>query len=234
MDLYERLFDEKRPIKNRNLKSLNLNELKSKLDSDLLKYLEQSMKYLKKYDYENAIKYINKAIKIDIKNSHLYEVRANIKEESGNFKDAIDDYKYSLYISGEDNYAIYNQIAVNYYNLNELTKAINAFDIAIELKHNIEYDETILPYYNNGVVIRENIEVMYTNRASVYLKLEDFNECKRDCNRAIENNPEYPNSYLIYGLMFLAIDESNNAFTLLKIAESKGHQQATFILNQYF
>jgi Tfp pilus assembly protein PilF len=62
---------------------------------------------------------------------------------------------------------------------------------------------------------------MYTNRVNVKLSLHDFQGCSDDCQKAISVNPEYSNSYFILGLLFLTVEQQNNAFKAFKVAESR-------------
>jgi len=206
-------------------------------ESEWVKNLFRGINSYKLKDYSNAIRFLDKAIQENSANQHLFQVRANIKEDSGDTIGAINDYKKALYISGRDWYAIYNQIAINYLNRKEFKNALKAFDISIELKNKLiseGFDENILPYLQNGVVNRVDFEKMYTNRANVKLSLQDFQGCADDCTKAIEINPNYSNSYFIFGLLFLTVEQMENAYKLLQMAENKGHNQAGKIIQQYF
>ena len=237
MDNYQRLFNETRPVKTDRITFPNSDELKKMTESEWMKNLKLAVNAYQEKNYSIALKYIDYAIQENSNHQHLYNVRANIKEDSGNTLDAINDYKKALYISGSDWYATYNQIAINYLNRKEFNKALIAFDIAIELKTKLGNDginENVMPYILDGVVNRVDFEKMFTNRANVKLSLQDFQGCADDCQKAISANPEYSNSYFIFGLLFLTVEQHDNALKAFKFAESKGHSQAKNIINQYF
>ncbi len=237
MDNFQRLFNEVRPQRSGGMQVVKLDDLKGMLEAEWLKNLLKAVSAYGMKDYDLAISFIDKAISENKDHQHLYKVRANIKEEVGDAEGAILDYKMSLYISGEDWYATYNQIAINYLNKKEFQRALIAFDIAIEAKRSLQsedIDEDLLPNAHHGVVMRVAFERMYTNRANVKLSLKDFQGCADDCAVAIDINPEYSNSYFIYALLFLTVNQNENAYNAFKIAESKGHKLATAALKQYF
>lgn len=165
----------------------------------------------------------------------LLSIEANKKEKFRNYAGAINDYKESLRVDPKDWYITYNQIAVNYLMLEQFEKSRVAFDIAIELKekwHRSGIDETDIPYTASGMVTKVSGERMYSNRAKVRLILGDYQGCLDDCHRAIEMNPYFSNSYFIMGLLFMHLDELENAYQALDQADSLGHPQALLVLQQ--
>lgn len=237
MDNYSRLFNESRPLRVETDGKININpeEINKMVNSEWLKNKELGVKAYKEQNYTNAIHFLSKAIQENPNNSHLYSVRANIKEDSGDLNGAINDFKKALFI-GNDWYATYNQIAQNYYKIQEFRNALIAFDIAIELKKQTESEglENNLSDLMDGVVIREKFEIIYTNRATIKLNLKDYQGCEKDCRKAIEVNPNYSNSYFILGVLFLTLEHMSSANEFLKIAANKGNSQAINLLNQYF
>lgn len=236
MDNYKKLFKENRPEINNTIKLPNPDEINLILNSEWLRNKILAVNAYQQRNYKDALLFIDKAIQDESNNSRLYKIRANIKEDCGDSASAISDYKKALFFGG-DWYATYNQIAINFLNLKKFPDALTAFDIAINLKIELSQEglsEDIYPYIIDGVVERVDFEKIYTNRANVKLNLEDYQGCADDCNEAIIANPDYSNSYFIFGLLFLTINEDNNAYKLLKVAEEKGHNQATGIINEYF
>jgi len=237
MDNYQLLFNETRPNSKKTMSLPSTENLDKFVHSNWVKNLHKGVNLYKQSNYVEAITYLDKSIHENPNNQFLFKVRANIKEENNDPNGAILDYKKALYISGSDWYSIYNQIAINFLNKKDFQNALNAFDISINLKNKLKednIDENLLPYIIDGVVNRIDYEKMYTNRANVKLSLKDYQGCADDCATAIEINPDYSNSYFIYGLLFLTVDQNENAYKILKLAESKGHKQATNLLKQYF
>jgi tetratricopeptide (TPR) repeat protein len=237
MDYYQRLFNTVRPMVNKRSGLPNFEEVKNLLESEWSKNYMLGVNAYQQKNYQSAVSYLDKAIQENQSQSFLYYTRANIKEDSGDASGAIADYKKSLELSGNDWYTTYNQIAINFLNKKDFTDALKAFDIAIELKANLKdkgINENLLPYLQDGVVLRVDSEKMYTNRANVKLSLRDFQGCYNDCVKAIELNPEYANSYFILGLLYLTIEQTENAYKALKIAEAKGHNMATNVINRFF
>jgi len=237
MDYYQRIFNETRPVTvGRGLPANQ--DLKEMIDSEWLRTFFRGIKSYEQQNLNAALNYLDQAISGNNNdNPHLFMVRANIKEDMSNFNGAIADYKKALFISGSDWYATYNQIAINFLNMKNFFKALTAFDIAIELKLqlvNDKLDESILPYTQDGVVIRVDFERIYTNRANVKLSLKDFVGCEKDSKNAIVANPDYSNAYFILGLLYINLARNDQAYKYFKLAQAKGHPHATNILNQYF
>jgi len=238
MDNYQRLFKESRPVTKEEVPFPDYETAMKMVDSEWWKNLNRGISSYDQDDFNSAITYLNKAIREEPEHPQLYSVRASIKEDSGDRNGAIQDYKKSLYISGEDWYATYHQLGVNYFAIKDLANAIIAYDIAIELKSKLAATggkEDMLPNtLPGGVVFKVEFAKLYANRANAKLALKDFQGCADDCNKAIKANPDYSNSYYVFGLLFLHISQDEKAYRFLKMAESKGHKQATNTINQYF
>ncbi len=238
MDNYQRLFNEIRPVKiKKGIINPNEVDFNNLVNSEWMKNQFKGMDAYKQKNYNNAISFIDKAIQENPQNSFLYNLRASYKEDLGDFNGAIEDFKKALYISGNDWYATYNQIAINYLNLKDFQNSLKAFDIAIELKINIQEegnDEKVIPNNLYGVVMKIDYERMYTNRANVKLSLEDFGGCDEDCRKAIEINPDYTNSYVIFGLLCLRFDQKDGAYKAFKTAEDLGNKMVTGLINKFF
>jgi tetratricopeptide (TPR) repeat protein len=236
MENYQKLFNQERPQKEKNLDFGNLSELEKNLKSEWNSELQKGLNAHNEKNYPMAITFLNKAIELKSDNPNLYKIRAKIKEDSEDTNGAISDYKKSLYISS-DIYTTYNQIGINYTKRKEFDKALIAFNIAIEQKFEIQQngiDESLIPYIQDAIVMKVDYEKMFTNRANVKMSLQDYEGCADDCNSAIKINPEYSNSYFVFGMLFLTVEQNDNALKLLKIAESKGHKHASKLISQFF
>lgn len=178
-------------------------------------------------DYDSALNCFDYGI--------VLSIQASKKERSGDYAGAINDYKESLREDVRDWYITYNQIAINYLMLEHYEKARIAFNIAIELKRKLQLsgvDEIDIPYVASGVVTNVSEERMYSNRAKVRLILGDYKGCLADCNKSIEINPYFSNSYFITGLLYMHIDQPENAYQALDQADSLGHPQALLVIQQ--
>jgi len=234
MDNYQKLFGESRPQK---MEGGILNIHGSLLEGEFgaMRNVALGVKAHEQRDFKSAMHYVDLALAERPDNHHFLKIRANIKEELGDALGAIADFKRALYVSGEDCYATYHQIAVNFLNRKEFERALTAIDIAIGLKSKIDADDEInIPYIVDGVVYRIDSEKMYTNRANAKLNLKDYEGCALDCERAMEANSNYSNAFFIYGIVLLTVGHTENGFKALKIAEAKGSTQATQVLKQYF
>ena len=236
MDNFEKLFKEER--KNYDSTKMLGQNLESEVlqmkGSEWFKELNMGLQSFKQKNHFTALKYLNQAIRLKSDNAHLYEVRAKIKEDAGDAEGAIQDYKNSLHYRN-DAYNIYNQIAINYFRLDQYEKALLAFNIAIELKSSLKeqgLSDEMVPRLVHGTIQSVPLEVMLTNRANAKLSLKDFEGSLDDCELANEINRTYPSTYLIAGLTFLQIDKLNEAIESLKQAENLGNPVASQVLHQ--
>lgn len=245
MDNFERLFNEKRRVKSRDNSFMpSPEELEKKtfpeknILAEWLISLKKAVNYYNEKNYAAALIHINKSIDKEKNNQHLYRVRANIKEDSGDLEGAILDYKESINIEGSDWYSVYNQIALNYYKLKEFPKALIAFDIALDLKvelTKIKGDiEDSIPNNADGFVLKVDFERIFSNRANVKLRTGDYQGCLDDCNAAIQINPEYSNPYFIIGMLFAQIGQRQDSIDALQNAKVRGNPNAVIMLNQLY
>jgi tetratricopeptide (TPR) repeat protein len=183
-------------------------------------------------EYNMALPYINKAIEEMPSNSHLYDIKANTLEKLLDFDGAIIEHKNSLIISREDRHTTYDNLGMCFLNLKDYLKAKIAFDISINIKL-INNDHIKYPEILDRFIPNIKLEHSYVNRASALLGLSEYQECVNDCTKATELDPEYSNAYFILGMVYLMIEESNNASHFFRIADSLGHKKAKSILNQF-
>jgi tetratricopeptide (TPR) repeat protein len=122
---------------------------------------------------------------------------------------------------------------LNFLKLKQFEKSLQAFDIAIELKEMLN-ESDLLPSNIDGVVKKVAVERIYANRANVKLSLKDFTGCLNDCQTSIKLNPNYSTSYFILGLLFVEVNQENDAIQAFEVAEQLGHQQAGAAMKHFF
>ena len=55
--------------------------------------------------------------------------------------------------------------------------------------------QAAINYYSEAIDIKENEPAFFTNRAIAYLKIEKFEEARRDCQMALDINPKFAKAY---------------------------------------
>jgi len=173
--------------------------------NEFAEYLELGRKAGQKFDYENAIAYLTKAIQINQNAAEAYFIRGQVHAGHENHENAIDDL--STVISLEPNNAkAYFFRNESYYKIGEKTKAKDDFLQALEI------DQKYSQYYNvrggaalkNGFFLKaleefsRSIELIGTNidsligRAIVFGHLGEHEKALLDLKEAEKidgNNP---------------------------------------------
>jgi len=117
-------------------------------------------------NYDKALNYYNKAIRLTPQNDQYYYERSLLKGKMKNYSGAIRDMSKSIKIADSDEYLVLKleERADFYIAINKLENAKNDLTKAISLD----------PGYSN-----------YNQRAIVNLRLDNWNAAIKDCNEAI-------------------------------------------------
>lgn len=214
--------------------------------------------FLDKGDSENALKEINKAIKLDHKDYSLYVLRALIYDSKGNYLEEISDLDMVIQLANADNKKATNayfQRAISKLNLEEYYGALDDINFFIE-----NADST------NG------LEKSYIIKGSIFYSLEDFQNAESMYNLAISANNNKlkgidiealvglsniskskknslklldraiaidENNALVYGarsVIFMELGRYNQAYEDLKksIKLNPSDSRVNFLMGQYF
>ncbi|MBR4151809.1 MAG: tetratricopeptide repeat protein [Selenomonadaceae bacterium] len=161
--------------------------------------------------YEQAIKYFDKAIELKLNPnlSYAYNNRGNAYSDLGQNERAIQDYNKAIELN--PNYAeAYNNRGVAYMDgLKQYERAIQDYNKAIELNPNYadayynrgnaykalgQYERAIQDY-NKTIELNPNFDKAYNNRGIAYNETRRNELAIQDYNKAIELNPNYANAY---------------------------------------
>ena len=77
------------------------------------------------------------------------------------------------------------------------------------------YNEAI-KQYTAAIELSQN-HIYYANRANAYLELENFEECIKDCVKAIEIEPSFPKSYYRKAKALINLERLTEALETLKV-----------------
>jgi len=168
-------------------------------------------------DYEKAIADFSKALELDPDNAKLYFERGLSYAYSDNNIKSIADWIICLEIDPQFDVALYNNIAVQYVNLNEYNKALEIYERAIKMDStyshayrnraelysiNFNDNENALLDYNKMVEFDPENSDSYYYRGEFYADyLEDFEKAIEDYSKGIELNPNDPDLYFQRALL---------------------------------
>ncbi|UJR31847.1 hypothetical protein I4U23_019323 [Adineta vaga] len=76
--------------------------------------------------------------------------------------------------------------------------------------HQQSYDQAI-DYYTQGLKAKKDYDILYTNRAQVYVKQERYEEAMNDCDWALKVTPTYIKAYVIKGKCLINLKEFDRA-----------------------
>lgn len=215
-------------------------DFKKKRDKDLKKVIEQSIKlkptvlnywnlagyYYSNKNYKKTLEAYNKCIEIDNTDTYLYETRAAIKKDLKDNEGALIDYEKALELNPNiAGIGTYLDISDIYKNLNNLEKALEYIDLAIEkcpqeeMKYYSMYsdkaqilcdlkrfDEALEAQLKDDEIwLKEFGEIQsYTTTGWFYIKTKQYKQALKYFNKAIKNN-EYYNAYLAKAALFIEL-----------------------------
>ena len=131
-------------------------------------------------DYSSSISDLSKAIELEIDNSDFYFTRAQVYFKTKEYKSALNDFEKALELNPEitNSEYIYAEIAKCHAGIGDFEKALNYFNMEIDLGENA---------------------IAYSERALFYDSyLYDFEKAKLDFEKAVELEPNTNNIVLQY------------------------------------
>ena len=186
---------------------ISINEIEK---ADAITLNTYALALFEKGHYPEALKCLDKAIKINPNYLDAYNNRGYVKMKLGDFEGAQEDLFKALK-ADELKPRIYANLGhLNYFKSN-YKEALEYFMKAIELgiKDGILYNQIAITYYNlgeNQLALKYFNEALnlapsnpdiYYNRAFFYYNIGNFQEALKDLNKVIEINPDYINAYFI-------------------------------------
>ena len=160
-------------------------------------YFDKGFDFYMLTEYDDAMIYFNKAIKIDPNNSKAYHSRGNVKAELKDYKGALDDFNNAINLDIEDIFAYRDRGELKTI-INDYDGAINDFSFYIEKLQNV--DLTLLYYFKRGKLKFYNKDFQGAIEDSdIYIKNRPDNiggyELKGDCKFEMNNFDEAINNY---------------------------------------
>jgi tetratricopeptide (TPR) repeat protein len=162
-------------------------------------YFDKGFEYYMLTEYDNALKYLNKAITIDQNNSKAYHTRGNVKVELKDYSGALNDLNIAIKLDNE-NFLVYRDRAELKTIINDYDEAVNDFSMFIEKLQN---EELTAPFYlKRGklkFVIKDFQGAIEDSDIHINLRPDNIGgyELKGDCKFETNNFDEAINNYNI-------------------------------------
>ena len=209
-------------------------------------YNNLGIDYGEKSEYDLAIKYFTKAIKLKPDYAIAYNNRGAVYRSKGEHDLAIEDCNEAIRLK-HDYAEPYSNRGAAYRNKGDYDRAITDYDMAIRLKSGF-----VEAYYNRGLAYHEKHEFdlaikdynkaielnpelfhPYNNRGNAYFQKGDFDKAIEDYNKAIELNPELGLAYCNRGEAWLHLKEWDKAKADLTTAKKLGMDIVAAFHNAY-
>ena len=170
--------------------------------------LQWAREFMEKENYEKALEYVNRALKIK-ETSTAKKLQAKILHNLGRSEEAVPLLTSVLEGNVEDDEAwfLLGEVLEAMNNLEEAERAyeqcikfnsrnigcwINRGNIMVEME---KYQEALL-CYENALRLRENIPEVWSNRGVVLKHLGKYDEALQSYNTALKLNPDFAEAYL--------------------------------------
>jgi tetratricopeptide (TPR) repeat protein len=184
-------------------------------------------------DYSSSISDLTKAIELEIDNSDFYFTRAQAYFKIKDFKNAIYDFEKALELNPEitNSEYIYSEIAKCYVGIGDFEKALENYNMEINLGENalayseraIFYDSYLNDFEKANLDFKKAIELA-PNTNNIILQYLNFLYSNKKYEQALEISkkareiePKDPQSDFVSGLIYM---ETNKPFQTLKYLNS--------------
>ena len=198
--------------------------------------LEQSWQRLpKQEDFDRAIADYNEAIRLNPKDSHAYNNRANAYQRKKEYDRAIADYNEAIRLDSK--YALaYNGRGTAYQSKEDYDRAIADYNEAMRLspesaecynnrgnayRRKKEYGRAIADY-NEAIRLDPKAAPTYNNRGIAFRYKKDYDRAIADYDEAMRLDPKDPDAY--YNLAWLLATCPNAEYRNGKKAVECGHK----------
>lgn len=199
--------------------------------------------YMLSRNYDQAIRYFNKAINEDVNNHKGYYNRGLLYAQNGKFNEALADFNKAIELKQYPK--AYVARANVYYMLKDFPKAMSDAELVLKTDpNNVKagfvmancYDDLnqldkAMQYYNKVISLNSNDPSFYLRRAIVFGKLKQFDLCLKDLDVSTAINVNYGEAYFWKGVVKVNLNQ--NPCNDLKKALNLGYTAAEGPLANY-
>jgi tetratricopeptide (TPR) repeat protein len=208
--------------------------------------MKKSDEFYSSGDCDNALKYVNKAIRINDKNEVAYNNRATFYLCFNEIDLALDDINKAIELNG-NYFQAYRNRANLYYRKGYYEKALK--DLQIVYENNFKLESTIkflifttesmgkyseVLTYCNEFLGKYNDSSIYLNRAVSYLELSDFQKSISDINTYKAYNPDDININVVLGKIYNRQEKHSEAINFYKKGLEKYPENFDLLYNLGF
>lgn len=178
-------------------------------------------------DYENALDDYSKAIDLDMSFAQAYYNRGRVYIFLDINEQAFLDLQKSAELSPDEfSYRANGNIGLIYHQMGEYNKALEAFEESISYNEDEKADiyyfrgetysamgnyEAAIADYQAAIERFSNYNQAYQGLGYAYFKTDRLNEAVEALNQALQISPNNPVSHLYFTLVYLALEESDQA-----------------------
>jgi tetratricopeptide (TPR) repeat protein len=199
--------------------------------------------YMLNRNYDQAIRYFNKAVGEDVNNHKSYYNRGLLYAQNGKFNEALADFNKAIALKQYPK--AYVARANVYYMLKDFSKAMSDAETILKTEpNNVKanfvvancYDDLnqldkAMGYYNKVIALNTSDPSFYLRRAIVYGKLKQFDQCLKDLDASTAINVNYGEAYFWKGVV--KVNMNQNPCDDLKKALNLGYTAAGGPLAKY-
>lgn len=199
--------------------------------------------YMLNRNYDQAIRYFNKAVNEDANNHKGYYNRGLLYAQNGKFNEALADFNKAIALKQYPK--AYVARANVHYMLKDFPKAMGDAETVLKTEpNNVKanfviancYDDLnqldkAMVYYNKVIALNNSDPSFYLRRAIVYGKLKQFDQCLRDLDASTAINVNYGEAYFWKGVV--KVNMNQNPCDDLKKSLNLGYTAAEGPLAKY-
>jgi len=218
----------------------------SKIEKPLTEkeYFNKGETYFSQSNWAEAINNYSEAIKVNPNYVDAYVARGASKANSGQYQDAITDYKKAEEL-GYAKSILYSNLGISYYGLKKADSALlylekalildpsngNAYRFRGDIKYDDNDNKGAAEDYTKAIDYNPNSSNYFT-RGLAYYYLKDYKKAVQDMDKAIELNPNSGQYFYDRGDAKDNLNDFNGACSDWKIANSKGYNVPDYKLNR--
>lgn len=176
--------------------------------------------YMLNRNYDQAIRYFNKAVNEDAANHKAYYNRGLLYAQNGKFNEALADFNKAIDMKQYPK--AYVARANVYYMLKDFSKAMvdaetvlkaepnnaKAFFVMANCYDDLNQLDKAMVYYNKAISLNSNDPSFYLRRSIIYGKLKQFDLCLKDLDKSTAINVNYGEAYFWKGVVKVNMNQS--------------------------
>ena len=200
---------------------------------DLMDKVEE---YVDRFEYDLALKFCDKALKMDPSNARVIETSACVYAETGDTDKAKAYFSKAAEVNpdnGHEKYMYLGQMSAGLEAQQWYLKGIDVMKNMLNNKNSLDDQNPTVKFMNKGSVSNTDISSAYCALAEIFMTDCCFeenaeNQCLEYCKQAIDCDPNNVDAYIVNANFLLSTEKTEEArdllgkcFSLLKLKEQK-------------